>query len=795
MATSSSNLTAATSLSSASSIAGPGAGSGATLYKQPSLARAASNASSTNGAGTGPRSHHSNSDSSPASPIDGSILGHNNPWSPTAQERLHFRELSVSLTPSTLTTDQQEILQQLQQPSASSVSPSPPGTSGAGTTVTRSSAYTDHSSPRRATSLNYHGMGQRNNRAAAIARDHSPGAGANASDSTFRQPQRRNTPVLPPLVTSSEALYNAVADQDGTPAQANNAVGCTGHTAPHQQVQPAAQAWHQQQQQQQHGIHVHGTGGVNGGPSSKIIRGPASAAAYVPPIGHTHAADAFRAGANISPEQATALHQLVGEGSSHHHHPFASQQHYHHVPQRPPGTQFQSIPSHFRAFTTAAPGVPETSYLHEKDRIAGGGGSGQVNQSQSGNHFVSPLSPSSILSPHTTGVGSGLNSAITMQFPSLNGGGGGVAGHNGNVTVDANTAVAFSNNLHLQQQLLAAQTHQLQEQQSQLAAALAAGLSLQDRSATTHHHQQQSSISSLPTSPPPSLLGGNTGVPAAAAGDDPYAIAAQIEALQRANALLVGSMQGQQGNMQHQSIPAQYQQQHQVQQNQHQQQHQHQFQQAGPLFAPFSPMMSQHVNEHSSGITAPAQASPNNGVSPVDIPALIAAKGYNPREFDTQPAQARFFVIKSFTEDDVFKSIKFEIWSSTVLGNNRLDKAFSESANKGPIYLFFSVNASGHFCGIAEMLTPLDYSVTSNVWAQGDKWKGVMKLRWIYIKDIPNPALRHLKLTNTNEQKPVTSSRDTQEVPYDQGCEMLRIFCAHQSKTSLLQGKFLPSRL
>lgn len=42
---------------------------------------------------------------------------------------------------------------------------------------------------------------------------------------------------------------------------------------------------------------------------------------------------------------------------------------------------------------------------------------------------------------------------------------------------------------------------------------------------------------------------------------------------------------------------------------------------------------------------------------------------------------------------------------------------------------------------------------------------------------------------NTNEQKPVTSSRDTQEVPYEQGCEMLRIFASYQAKTSLLQGE------
>jgi hypothetical protein len=64
-------------------------------------------------------------------------------------------------------------------------------------------------------------------------------------------------------------------------------------------------------------------------------------------------------------------------------------------------------------------------------------------------------------------------------------------------------------------------------------------------------------------------------------------------------------------------------------------------------------------------------------------------------------------VIKSYTEDDVHKSLKYEIWSSTEPGNKRLDKAFKECGGRGPIFLFFSVNASGHFCGIAEMLTPV----------------------------------------------------------------------------------------
>ncbi|KIJ24952.1 hypothetical protein M422DRAFT_217015 [Sphaerobolus stellatus SS14] len=172
--------------------------------------------------------------------------------------------------------------------------------------------------------------------------------------------------------------------------------------------------------------------------------------------------------------------------------------------------------------------------------------------------------------------------------------------------------------------------------------------------------------------------------------------------------------------------------------------------------------------------------------APIDVPTLIATKGYNPTTFDIRPTFARYFVIKSFTEDDVHKSLKYEIWSSTDPGNKRLDKAFKEVNGRGPIYLFFSVNASGHFCGMAEMLTPVDYTRSSTVWAS-DKWKGVFKVRWVFVRDIPNANLRHIRLNNTQERKPVTNSRDTQELLPEAGHEMLRIFFTHPARTSLLQ--------
>jgi YT521-B-like domain len=126
--------------------------------------------------------------------------------------------------------------------------------------------------------------------------------------------------------------------------------------------------------------------------------------------------------------------------------------------------------------------------------------------------------------------------------------------------------------------------------------------------------------------------------------------------------------------------------------------------------------------------------------------------------------------------------------------------AFFRRAHPSHLFRFIS----GHFCGMAEMLTPVDYTRSSTVWAS-DKWKGVFKVRWVFVRDIPNANLRHIRLqygsfslnstplltmlafSNTQERKPVTNSRDTQELPPDAGQEMLRIFHTHPARTSLLQ--------
>lgn len=187
---------------------------------------------------------------------------------------------------------------------------------------------------------------------------------------------------------------------------------------------------------------------------------------------------------------------------------------------------------------------------------------------------------------------------------------------------------------------------------------------------------------------------------------------------------------------------------------------------------------------------ARAKPLPLTIVSPTRYNSVLAmshkaAKTNQPRQedgakFANAPSPtcdgARFFVIKSFSALDVEASVRHQVWTSTELGNDRLSKAFKGS---GVIYLFFSVNGSGKFCGVAQMIGPVDYSRTSDIWVEATRWKGVFPLRWLINKEVPNKHFRNLRVPS-NENKPVTSSRDTQELPFAVGVAMIQIFARFQ---------------
>ena len=150
---------------------------------------------------------------------------------------------------------------------------------------------------------------------------------------------------------------------------------------------------------------------------------------------------------------------------------------------------------------------------------------------------------------------------------------------------------------------------------------------------------------------------------------------------------------------------------------------------------------------------------------------------------------SKFFVIKSFSEEDVHKSIKYNVWSSSKNGNLTLSNAFNiTKENNGNVYLFFSCNGSGRYCGIARMKTPCDGTKSFELWTQDGKWPGLFDVEWLFIKDVPFKEFKNVIITmKDGEIKPISNARDTQEIPFEQAKIMIQKIEEYQNTNTILE--------
>ena len=168
---------------------------------------------------------------------------------------------------------------------------------------------------------------------------------------------------------------------------------------------------------------------------------------------------------------------------------------------------------------------------------------------------------------------------------------------------------------------------------------------------------------------------------------------------------------------------------------------------------------------------------------------LIDINQRNAKILDTINSNCKFFVIKSFSEEDVHKSIKYNVWSSSKDGNLTLSNAFRiAEEGKGNVYLFFSCNGSGRYAGVAKMKTICDENKSFGLWTQDGKWPGLFDVEWIFIKDVPFKEFKNIIITmKDGEVKPVSNSRDTQEIPFEQAKIMLQKIAEYQNTNTILE--------
>lgn len=110
----------------------------------------------------------------------------------------------------------------------------------------------------------------------------------------------------------------------------------------------------------------------------------------------------------------------------------------------------------------------------------------------------------------------------------------------------------------------------------------------------------------------------------------------------------------------------------------------------------------------SGGFKTPKPLGPTNPITlavkgqalPVlgkqDASVVPDKEQYNKADFPVTYTDAKFFIIKSYSEDDVHKSVKYNVWASTPNGNKKLDAGYREAQEKSggcPVFLFFSVRS------------------------------------------------------------------------------------------------------
>ena len=168
---------------------------------------------------------------------------------------------------------------------------------------------------------------------------------------------------------------------------------------------------------------------------------------------------------------------------------------------------------------------------------------------------------------------------------------------------------------------------------------------------------------------------------------------------------------------------------------------------------------------------------------------LIDINTKNASLFEKVDSNSKFFVIKSFSEEDVHKSIKYGVWSSSKNGNLTLTNAFNITKEKnGNVYLFFSCNGSGRFTGICRMKTPCDENKHFEFWTQDNKWPGLFEVEWLFIKDVPFKEFKDIIITmKDGEIKPISNSRDTQEIPFEQAKIMIERISKYQNSNTILE--------
>lgn len=137
-----------------------------------------------------------------------------------------------------------------------------------------------------------------------------------------------------------------------------------------------------------------------------------------------------------------------------------------------------------------------------------------------------------------------------------------------------------------------------------------------------------------------------------------------------------------------------------------------------------------------------------------------------------KPYEARYFIIKSFSHENIAKSLETSIWCTNARNDGKMHDSF---ALTDVVYLIFSVNGSGGFQGYATMRTGVEGMRVE--WESGKASGGAFGVQWERLCDVPFARTAHLR-NPWNENQPVKVARDTQEIEPTVGAALVALMNA-----------------
>ena len=98
---------------------------------------------------------------------------------------------------------------------------------------------------------------------------------------------------------------------------------------------------------------------------------------------------------------------------------------------------------------------------------------------------------------------------------------------------------------------------------------------------------------------------------------------------------------------------------------------------------------------------------------------------------------------------------------------------------------------SGQFCGIAEMVSEVEFDKIFNYWWEDLKWSGVFHINWIFVRDLHHIDVQQVLVGGT----PIHQLKDGSRVDFDAGKKMLELFKASDIDSDIFEAfEFMDER-